>query len=338
VGDFSTSINEAEVYKSMGLLEEAMGVYRRLLADSEALGPEEEQAIREKLEEIQKDLEDQEERGEEGVSKEEITVIKESLSAQDNVQTILDAAFAFKELGLYEEAVGEYTRLFGMDYPGEKVIPEIAKCLMKLHSPEKASEAAVNIIESQALEGRKEAQLKFRLGVEMEKVGHPELAIKLYKSALALDPKENRIKNRLVVLEKRQENAPGKREDKPAKSGPEVKDRRREERFIPKIPEFVFVEFELPDGPLKGKIMRLQVLNYSKHGLALLVTGKDKKLLELLKPGDKIKNVAFYARWAIIKVEVLIKHITRLEDGFHKGHYIIGVESDEIIESSRALS
>lgn len=337
MGDLSTSINEAEVYKSMGLYEEAMNVYRRLLTDRQALRPEEEQTIKQKLEEIRKELEDQSDISDEDVSKVEITPIKQSLSAQENAQTILDAAFAFKELGLYEEAVNEYKRLIAMGYPSKKIIPEMAKCLMKLHSPKKASEEAISIIESQGIGEKREAQLKLHLGMEMEKVGQPELAIQLYKSALALDPEENRIKNRLLVLEKHQQKAQQERGEDISTS-PEIKERRREDRFTPKLPEFVYVEFELQKGPFKGKNVRLQVLNYSKHGLGLLVTDKDKELLDALKPGDRIKNVAFYARWAIIKVEVLIKQISKLEVGSHKGYHVIGVESDEIIESSKALS
>ncbi len=335
--DLSTRINEAEVYKSMGLLEEAMGVYQKLLADPAALAPEEQESIKEKLEELRKELDTQEDGDQEGVSQEEITAIKESLSAQENVQTILDGAFAFKELGLYEEAVGEYTRLFRMDYPAEKLIPEIAKCLMKLHPPQKASEEAVNIIESQKLEDKKEAILKFRLGVEMEKVGHPELAIPIYKSALALNPKENRIKNRLLVLERREKKEEEEQQEA-SPPAPEPMERRKEERFIPRIPEFVFVELEMDKGRYKGQTVRLQVLNYSKHGLAFLVKDNQKGLLNHIRPGEKLHNVAFYARWAIIRVDVLVKHITKLEEGPYKGHHVIGVESKEIIESSRALS
>lgn len=111
-----------------------------------------------------------------------------------------------------------------------------------------------------------------------------------------------------------------------------VGDTRREERFTPDIPEFVYVEFDLGKGPDRKGRHRLNVINYSSHGLGLLVTEKNFGLLQLLEVGDKIKDVTFFAKWAIIKVDATVRHKTRIKEGKHKGQYIIGVESSELLD------
>ena len=54
-----------------------------------------------------------------------------------------------------------------------------------------------------------------------------------------------------------------------------------------------------------------------------------------LKPGDKIKDMTCYAPRAMITVDTVVKHTTKIEEGNFKGQYIIGIESSEIIESCR---
>ena len=97
------------------------------------------------------------------------------------------------------------------------------------------------------------------------------------------------------------------------------------------------MEFQLDNENSGAKQYRLHVINYSRHGLGLLVTNKQENLLSIIKPGDKIKDVTFYARWAIIKVDVHVRHISKLDKGPHKGKHVIGVESKDIIESSMEL-
>jgi hypothetical protein len=106
---------------------------------------------------------------------------------------------------------------------------------------------------------------------------------------------------------------------------------RREERFRPKTPEFVYVEFALPKADQKTPLYKLNVLNYSRHGLGLLVQQENLDLVHMLKAGDRIKDMVFYATWAIIKVDVTVRHVTRITEGGHKGAYVMGVQSDEIL-------
>jgi len=113
----------------------------------------------------------------------------------------------------------------------------------------------------------------------------------------------------------------------------EIQDTRREERTVLTVPDFISVEFEL--GKTPGKNYQVGVIDCSSHGLGLLITKKEMELLQTLKKGDKIKGMTCYAARAMITVDAEVKHITKIEEGNFKGQHIIGIESDEIIESCR---
>jgi hypothetical protein len=117
----------------------------------------------------------------------------------------------------------------------------------------------------------------------------------------------------------------------------QIAEKRKEERITYETPEFVSVEFRLGKDVKKDKLYELNVLDYSEHGLGLLITQKDFDLLELLHKGDKIEDISFFASWTMIKVSGTVKHITKIEDGKHKGCYILGIGSPDIIESCKPM-
>jgi hypothetical protein len=86
-------------------------------------------------------------------------------------------------------------------------------------------------------------------------------------------------------------------------------------------------------GKAPGKDYQVGVIDCSSRGLGLLITEKEMELLQILKPGDKIKDLRCYAARAMITVDAEVKHITKIEEGNFKGQYIIGIESSEMIES-----
>ena len=111
--------------------------------------------------------------------------------------------------------------------------------------------------------------------------------------------------------------------------------KRREYRIITKLSDFVYVEFslEMPEG--KKKHYRLNVINYSKYGIGIIVPEKDFDLLNLLKKGTAINEVTFSASWAQITVDMIIRHVTKLEEGPYAGMYSVGVETRELITSAQ---
>ena len=195
--DVDTKIKEAEVYSSMGLAVESLGVYEQILSDNPDLDLEGLNIISKKIGLLKKEIADREKTDGHIVSAEEVSAFKESMSGCEEVPAILDSASAFKELGLFGDAVSEYEKLFRLEYPSEVIIPDLTECLLRLHSPFKAVEEAEKIINDNDLAKEEMAQIKFRLGLEMEERNHKELAVELYESAGHIDPENGEIKNKI---------------------------------------------------------------------------------------------------------------------------------------------
>ena len=340
--DIHSKIKEAEVYCSMGLFSEALGVYEKIIGDSSGLADGEKKKVQAAIAKVQGEITKEKESAHKEVSGEEISRIQKTLSGSGNVQALLDGAFALKELGHYEEAVTEYGRLLQLDYPTAKIVPEIASCLARFDSPDKAMTAVGKLLEGPKRGRKEKARIQFRIGFEIEKRGDKNLARRLYDTARKIDPDDKEIETRLEALDERisarfleTEAREGDPTDSDSGSTLESDEKRREHRISTRIPDFIYVEFSLETPTGKGKDCHLNVINYSGHGIGLLVSEKDFDLLKLLKKGDKINNMTFYASWALITIDTSVRHITKVEEGPHGGMYVIGVEARELITSAQ---
>ena len=114
-----------------------------------------------------------------------------------------------------------------------------------------------------------------------------------------------------------------------------IEEKRKKERFIYEQPEFISVEFSLGKGPKKDKVYNLNVIDSSVYGLGILINQANFDLLQLIDPGDKIKDITFFSTWAMIKVDGTVRHKTEILEGKYKGCYMLGIESPEIIENCR---
>lgn len=114
-----------------------------------------------------------------------------------------------------------------------------------------------------------------------------------------------------------------------------AKERRREKRHLYEIPDFVSVEFRIMG---KDKVYELGVMDCSMHGLGLLITKKDFDLVRLVKPGDRIRDIVLYSESAMIKVDGVVRHLTKMSTGKYRDSYVMGIESPEVIESCKIVS
>jgi hypothetical protein len=115
----------------------------------------------------------------------------------------------------------------------------------------------------------------------------------------------------------------------------EIRERRREGRSTHETPEFFSAEIRLAKNSKRERPYELNVLNRSKHGLGLIITRKDFDLLRIVKKGDRLDNITLLASWAMIRVSGTVSHVRKIEQGAHKGCYLLGVHSHDIIESSK---
>ena len=199
--EIALRIKEAETYYSMGLPRESLGIYEQILPvipEDDVKGRED---VRIRISFIRNEIKERSEKESKELSKKNIADIQTSLKAvEDNAPAIYDSAFAFKELGLYQEALAEYEKVLVLDHRKDDVIHEVSECLFKLYPKMDL------ILELDRFFGKfkftddQSAKIKFGLGLEMERRDNKEQALYFYETASQLDPKNVEIKERLNAL------------------------------------------------------------------------------------------------------------------------------------------
>ena len=195
--DIESSINEAEVCRSMGLFADSLTIYEKILGSVSPQDTQTHDKIEKRIRLLKQEIDSHEQSGPKGVSAKEITMLRKRLSDQGDVPAILDSASAFKEMGLHQEAIPEFVKLLKEDYPANKVIPELSECMLKVYSPSKATEELGSLLKEQKLGRNEQAQIRFLFGQEMEKRDHREVALDNYKEAHKLNPGDTDIKKRM---------------------------------------------------------------------------------------------------------------------------------------------
>jgi len=195
--DIESSINEAEVCRSMGLFSDSLSIYEKIIGSVSPQDTQTHDKIEKRIRLLKQEIDSQEQTAPTGVSAKDITMLRERLSDQGDIPAILDSASAFKEMGLYEEAIAEYAKMLKEDYSVGKVIPELTESLLKLHSPSKATEKLNKLINDQKLGKNDGAHIRFLFGQEMEKRDHREVALDNYKAANKLNSGNAEIKKRM---------------------------------------------------------------------------------------------------------------------------------------------
>lgn len=200
--DLKTRINEADVCSSMGLYDESLDIYKQIISSLPKNDVKTLKIIKEKISGVEQELANLEKTESKQVSAEDISRFKDSMVADDGSKTaILDSAEAFSDMGLHKEAAAEYKKMILQDYPVEKIFPQFAKTILKLHSPSKAVEQIESLVNDQRLDKKKRACIKFNFGKEMDRRDHKDQALDLYKAAAELDPDDSEIKKRFDSIQ-----------------------------------------------------------------------------------------------------------------------------------------
>ncbi|MCJ7682735.1 MAG: GspE/PulE family protein [Desulfobacteraceae bacterium] len=123
--------------------------------------------------------------------------MEKHLPNPNGIEEILGKATSLEELGLTIEAVSEYKKLFATECHPAKIIPGLVACLVKTNSPSKIVRRVQEMTDQYKLSQGRLAQLRFSLGVEMEKMGHPDLALDVYRATAEIDPENKHIKQKI---------------------------------------------------------------------------------------------------------------------------------------------
>ncbi len=198
--DIESKMKEAEVYFSMGLHKESLGVYVELASDTSEIEPQDMKTINERIDLLKGKIAEKENADHQEMSSKHVELVKQELSSAEGFDESLHSASALKELGLIEEAIAQYEKLLTPDCPPEVIIPELTQCLLTTLSPSKVIEQIDAVIKKKNLDDKKTAEVKFILGMEMERGGNKDLAIDQLKIASDLDPENENLKEKLESM------------------------------------------------------------------------------------------------------------------------------------------
>ncbi|MBF0226826.1 MAG: type II/IV secretion system protein [Desulfobacterales bacterium] len=189
-------IKEAEFYVHHGLNNEALELYEKILKDYNDISTELIDDIKVKIGQLKTKIKDLDDDSQE-LTAEDVSWLKEGWTGEESASEIFDSALAFKELGLFKEAVDEFTKIINSDYPSIKVIPELAKCLFEVHPPALVINKIEEIIKGKELSDKDMADIKYTLGLEMEKRNYKDLASEIYVSVKEIDPAYDQIESKI---------------------------------------------------------------------------------------------------------------------------------------------
>lgn len=198
-------IKEAEIYHSMGMLDDSLNIYEQILADNSFADSSELTYIKEKATQIKKEVYNSKVKPGPDLSASDINLIEKSIADTGNIKDIINNAFAFKELGLARKAAVEFEKLLKLDcskagYTQVRIFAEVLLNLFKVEPFKSVLEKADKIISENKLEHKDISQIKLWLGKEMAKKDHNDISASLFKEALHFDPKNTEASNKLNSL------------------------------------------------------------------------------------------------------------------------------------------
>ena len=154
--EIKMKIKEAETCHSMGMVREALQVYEKILTGLPGKDGQLREIVGGKISILKKEIVDQEQAEKQGVTEEDLSILKKTLAVHDDVPTILDSAAALKELGLVDEAIAEFEKLLQFDFSKSeyskldcspaKIIFDYLNCQLEVKQPQEVVKEAYKVI------------------------------------------------------------------------------------------------------------------------------------------------------------------------------------------------
>ena len=199
--NYQAKIKSAEAYEAHGLYNEAIELYKEILSSDAGIDKETLQKVQFKIDELSKEIDDDDKSLPYNLSKEEVSHIKTGLSIGESVPEILDSATAFKELGLYREAASEYKKLFQTDIQINEFFEDFLESTLAVNSAADVVEEIEATISENKLDDQATASIKYMLGAELDKRNFKEQAVKCYQSVQKIDPTYPKIREKIESIQ-----------------------------------------------------------------------------------------------------------------------------------------
>ena len=288
-------LQEAELYKKHGLLDEARGKYteaEQRVREHDKIQNKEKilKGIANKIRLLDSDTE----RVEKGPSSPELSAKAQDLiknlfsfsKTDSEEEAILEGAIALAKFGQFERALGEFKKL--IDKESHRVVA--AKNVLRCHIQLNSEDAAADQYEEWAGNGL------FPPG-QLEK-------IRLFLAEIL---KNKGIQRELTSVLMKEEI---------------VQEPEEEEEFI----DISSIGIYFNSGPAKGKVVEFDVNFQSGNMLSLIISKNDTKTIEPIQEGDALKDLQFFSPIAMFNGSGVVSAKSQIKSGPKQGDFCLDIK------------
>jgi len=179
---------EAELYRTQGLHREAISVYEKILEAGSALDAEVWQAAQCRVEQLSQELAVLECAPGDAISPAAVDLIRGVWEGRGDTCDPHNSASAFREMGLFEEALAEYAKLYQPLRPAPEVLAGLCECLSRCCTPASLPQRFARLLAPHGLDVQETADAQFDLAATAEKAGFSETALALYRGVHRIAP------------------------------------------------------------------------------------------------------------------------------------------------------
>lgn len=278
------------------------------------------------------------------------------MDAKKQIRSSIQEAELYRSQGLFDEAKEKYLSIVEFIQKNEKIqkkqnlIDSISKKISALKKEiEKIETAPISSEMSQKIQSFIKIILQ-----EAKAYGSQGLvaqAKEKYYQAAEFLKKDDHLKNKkklldgiskkISALEKKAK--PEEEKKKPTPPEVPVKDEEAEvptkdeealeeekkEEIEEEKQEFIDISsigITLDHGPEKGRVVELDVSFQSGNMINLIISSKDKAMIENFKAGDKLNGIQFYSPIAIFKGSGIVSANTQIDSGPKQGDYRLEIK------------
>jgi tetratricopeptide (TPR) repeat protein len=289
-------LREAEIYRSQGLLIEAKGKYNdaidRISKLDQAKNKEElVQAITRKIKSLTISYHQIERAQEAPKMPPKVQDLVKNLFSfshdKDEDKAALEGAITLAKFGQYDRALEEFTELTKRDSLRVVACKNILRCCISVYSPEEAVERFKKWLKDDLYSPEQLQKIRLFLEDLLEKRG-TEVQLPMVPDANDDAIDENRMDEDLIDISS------------------------------------IGITFE--SGPQKGRMVEMEVSFQSGNMISLIVSSKDRALIENLKVGFRLNDVQFFSPIAIFQGSGIVMAKTKINSGPKRGDYSLDIK------------
>jgi len=186
--DIETRLQEAELYYSQGLIEEAAGIYKAVLEQNVL-----DSSLKNKIEKRLATINGAEENGAQSMH-------QSASAAPKDPESLFNNSVGLIEAGFHKEALEELKELAETGWNKGKVHTKIAECYLALDTPFEAVDHFKTALEDTALGESERLDILYQLALTQEQIGAIPDAIDALEQITAIDPNFRNSSTRLEEL------------------------------------------------------------------------------------------------------------------------------------------